>query len=64
ELANFALMAFSASSSSSDTEFDVISYQTGLESVEARLLVYKQNEYVFKENIKLLNIKVQLRDLL
>nr|GEW82591.1 ribonuclease H-like domain-containing protein [Tanacetum cinerariifolium] len=33
-----------------------------LESVEARLLVYKQNEYVFEENIKLLNIKVQLRD--
>nr|GEX42746.1 hypothetical protein [Tanacetum cinerariifolium] len=43
-------------------QFDVISYQTGLESVEARLLVYKQNEYVFEENIKLLNIKVQLRD--
>nr|GEY32268.1 hypothetical protein [Tanacetum cinerariifolium] len=51
---NFALMAFS-SSSSSDNEI-------GLESVEARLLVYKQNELVFKENIKLLNIKVQLRD--
>nr|GFC04016.1 hypothetical protein [Tanacetum cinerariifolium] len=30
--------------------------------VEARLLVYKQNESVLKENIKLLNIKVQLRD--
>nr|GEV37656.1 hypothetical protein [Tanacetum cinerariifolium] len=43
-------------------QFDVISYQTGLESVEAGLLVYKQNEYVFEENIKLLNIKVQLRD--
>nr|GEZ69715.1 reverse transcriptase domain-containing protein [Tanacetum cinerariifolium] len=34
----------------------------GLESVEARLLVYKQNESVLEENIKLLNIKVQLRD--
>nr|GEW95467.1 uncharacterized mitochondrial protein AtMg00810-like [Tanacetum cinerariifolium] len=33
-----------------------------LESVEARLLVYKQNEFVFEENIKLLNIEVQLRD--
>nr|GEZ69546.1 hypothetical protein [Tanacetum cinerariifolium] len=91
---NFALMAFTSSSSnsSSDNEvsscskscskaysqlqtqydtltenfrksqFDVMSYQTGLESVEARLLVYKQNEYVFEENIKLLNIDVQLRD--
>nr|GEZ52913.1 hypothetical protein [Tanacetum cinerariifolium] len=36
--------------------------QTGLESVEARLLVYKQNESVFEENIKMLNIEVQLRD--
>nr|GEV09543.1 putative ribonuclease H-like domain-containing protein [Tanacetum cinerariifolium] len=53
EPANFALMAFS--SSSSDNE-------TSLESVEAKLLVYKQNESVFEENIKLLNIEVQLRD--
>nr|GEW99415.1 hypothetical protein [Tanacetum cinerariifolium] len=44
------------------SQFDVISYQTGLESVGARLLVYKQNESVFEENIKLLNIEVQLRD--
>nr|GEV02967.1 retrovirus-related Pol polyprotein from transposon TNT 1-94 [Tanacetum cinerariifolium] len=44
------------------SQFDVISYQTGLESVEARLLVYKQNESVFEENIKVLNIEVQLRD--
>nr|GEV31793.1 ribonuclease H-like domain-containing protein [Tanacetum cinerariifolium] len=35
---------------------------TGLESVEARLLVYKQNESVLEENIKLINIEVQLRD--
>nr|GEX70951.1 hypothetical protein [Tanacetum cinerariifolium] len=39
-----------------------MSYQTGLESVEARLLVYKQNKSVLEENIKLLNIEVQLRD--
>nr|GEX35068.1 ribonuclease H-like domain-containing protein [Tanacetum cinerariifolium] len=36
--------------------------QKRLESVEARLLVYKQNESVLEENIKLLNIEVQLRD--
>nr|GFA97917.1 hypothetical protein [Tanacetum cinerariifolium] len=94
EPTNFALMAFSSSSSNSSSnnevsscskacskayshlqtqydtltenfrksQFDVISYQTGLESVEARLLVYKQNESVLEENIKLLNIEVQLRD--
>nr|GFB00260.1 ribonuclease H-like domain-containing protein [Tanacetum cinerariifolium] len=44
------------------SQFVVISYQTGLESVKARILVYKQNESVLEENIKLLNIKVQLRD--
>nr|GEZ74198.1 hypothetical protein [Tanacetum cinerariifolium] len=49
EPTNFSLLAFSSSSSnlSSDCEFrksqfDVMSYQTGLESVEARLLLYKQ----------------------
>nr|GEW52110.1 hypothetical protein [Tanacetum cinerariifolium] len=65
EPTNYALMAFSSSSSSSNNEklkFDVISYQAGLESVEARLLVYKQNEYVFEEDIKLLKFEVQLRD--
>nr|GFA16879.1 hypothetical protein [Tanacetum cinerariifolium] len=54
---NFALMAFSSSSSNSSSD-----NETGLESVEARLLVYKQNESVLEENIKLLNIEVQLRD--
>nr|GEY60264.1 hypothetical protein [Tanacetum cinerariifolium] len=49
EPANFALMAFSSISSSDN--------KTGLESVEARLLVYKQNESVFEENIKMLNIE-------
>nr|GFB31670.1 hypothetical protein [Tanacetum cinerariifolium] len=44
------------------SQFDVMSYQTGLESVEARLLVYKQNESILEENIKLFNIEVQLRD--
>nr|GEV86257.1 hypothetical protein [Tanacetum cinerariifolium] len=44
------------------SQFDVISYKTGLESVEARLLVYHQNETVFEEDIKLLKLEVQLRD--
>nr|GEU44484.1 hypothetical protein [Tanacetum cinerariifolium] len=44
------------------SQFDVISYKTGLESVEARLLVCQQNESVFEEDIKLLKLEVQLRD--
>nr|GFB51289.1 hypothetical protein [Tanacetum cinerariifolium] len=58
EPTNFALIAFSSSSSNSSSD-----NETGLESVEARLLVYKQNESVLEENIKLLNIEVQLRDI-
>nr|GEX72879.1 hypothetical protein [Tanacetum cinerariifolium] len=63
EPTNYALMAFtSLSSFSSDNEFDVISYKTGLDSVEDRILVYQQNETVFEEDIKLLKLDVQLRD--
>nr|GFB15434.1 hypothetical protein [Tanacetum cinerariifolium] len=36
------------------SQFDVLSYKTSLESVEARIVVYQQNENVFKEDIKLL----------
>nr|GEW04176.1 putative ribonuclease H-like domain-containing protein [Tanacetum cinerariifolium] len=93
EPTNYALMAFTSSSSlSSDNEvapcskacskayatlqshydkltndlrksqFDVLSYKTGLESVEARLVVYQHNEAVFEEDIKLLKLDVMLRD--
>nr|GEU86453.1 ribonuclease H-like domain-containing protein [Tanacetum cinerariifolium] len=44
------------------SQFDVLSYQIGLESIEARLLVYQQNETIFEENIKLLKLDVELRD--
>nr|GEY10057.1 hypothetical protein [Tanacetum cinerariifolium] len=46
EPTNYALMAFSSSSF----------------LLTMRLLVYQQNEYVFEEDIKLLKLKVQLRD--
>ncbi|GKF22148.1 hypothetical protein Tco_0074470, partial [Tanacetum coccineum] len=82
---NFALMAYSSTSSNSEVSIDLnysssclenfkilkeqneqllkdlrtskitaITYKTGLESVEARLLVYKKNESVYEEDIKLL----------
>nr|GEW95770.1 hypothetical protein [Tanacetum cinerariifolium]GEW95774.1 hypothetical protein [Tanacetum cinerariifolium] len=93
EPTNYALMAFTSStSSSSDNEvasyskactkayatlqshydkltndlrksqFDVLSYKTGLESVEARLVIYQQNETVFEEDIKWLKLDLMLRD--
>ncbi|GJV30276.1 putative ribonuclease H-like domain-containing protein, partial [Tanacetum coccineum] len=49
---NFALMAYS--STSSNSKLNAIAYKTGLESVEARLLVYKKNESVYEEDIKVL----------
>nr|GEV98742.1 putative ribonuclease H-like domain-containing protein [Tanacetum cinerariifolium] len=96
EPTNYALMAFTSSSSSSSpgsdsevalcskacskayatlqshydkltvdfrkSQFDVLSYKSGLEYVEARLVVYQQNENVFEEDIKLLKLNVMLRD--
>nr|GFB51318.1 hypothetical protein [Tanacetum cinerariifolium] len=94
EPTNFALMAFTSSSSNSSSnnevsscskacskaysqlqtqydtltenfhksQFDVISYQTGLESVEAILLVYKQNEQKLdttKKERDALNMKLE-----
>nr|GEU69305.1 hypothetical protein [Tanacetum cinerariifolium] len=44
------------------SQFDVLSYKTGLESIEARLVVYQQNKNVFEEDIKLLKLDVMLRD--
>nr|GEZ35990.1 retrovirus-related Pol polyprotein from transposon TNT 1-94 [Tanacetum cinerariifolium] len=44
------------------SQINVLSYQAGLESLEARLVVYKQNESILEENIKMLNNEVQARD--
>ncbi|GJR93388.1 ribonuclease H-like domain-containing protein [Tanacetum coccineum] len=95
---NFALMAYSLTSSSSSTNSKVsndsncfssclecvkdlkeqneqlvkdlrtarisdVSYKTSLESVEARLVVFKKNKSVYKKDIKLLKHEIYLRDL-
>nr|GEW89948.1 ribonuclease H-like domain-containing protein [Tanacetum cinerariifolium] len=44
------------------SQFDVLSYKTGLESVEARIVVYQQNDNAFEEDIKLLKLDVMHRD--
>ncbi|GJS15320.1 putative ribonuclease H-like domain-containing protein [Tanacetum coccineum] len=41
---------------------NVGAYKAGLESVEARLDVYKKNEAVFKDNIKILKLDIMLID--
>nr|GEU67248.1 putative ribonuclease H-like domain-containing protein [Tanacetum cinerariifolium] len=40
----------------------LVSQCDGLESVEARIVVYQQNETLFEEDIKLLKLDVMLRD--
>ncbi|GJW73749.1 ribonuclease H-like domain-containing protein [Tanacetum coccineum] len=71
----FALMAHtssgSSSSSSSDTErevlnkanLEIIGYQIGLESLEARIVVHEKNEAVYEENIVFLKYDVQVKDI-
>ncbi|GJX08177.1 ribonuclease H-like domain-containing protein [Tanacetum coccineum] len=54
EGSNFALMAYS--SSSSDLE-------TGLESVEEKLEVYKANESIYSQDIKVLKFEIECKDI-
>ncbi|GJU97630.1 hypothetical protein Tco_1326901 [Tanacetum coccineum] len=44
------------------SKLNTIAYKIGLESVEARLLVYKKNESVYKEDIKVLKRDIHLRE--
>ncbi|GKE25071.1 hypothetical protein Tco_1436583 [Tanacetum coccineum] len=60
---NFAPMAYSSTSLSSFTNSEVSNELNCLESVEARLLVFKKNESVYEEDIKLLKREIYLRDL-
>ncbi|GJY16931.1 ribonuclease H-like domain-containing protein [Tanacetum coccineum] len=64
----------SSSSSSSNTEFDqqrkvlskanleIIAYQLGLESLEARIVLHQKNEAVYEEDIAFLKYDVKVRD--
>ncbi|GKC45407.1 ribonuclease H-like domain-containing protein [Tanacetum coccineum] len=52
----------SLSSDYKKSQFNLVSYKAGLESVEARLAHYKKNEVVFEESINVLNLEVKLRD--
>nr|GEV52336.1 hypothetical protein [Tanacetum cinerariifolium] len=44
------------------SQLNVGAYKAGLESVEAILNVYKKNEAIFKEDIKILKLDIMLRD--
>ncbi|GJS31834.1 putative ribonuclease H-like domain-containing protein [Tanacetum coccineum] len=52
----------SLSSDYKKSQFNLVSYKTGLQSVEDRLVHYKKNEVVFEESINVLKLEVKLRD--
>nr|GEY53253.1 hypothetical protein [Tanacetum cinerariifolium] len=45
-----------------NSQIDVLSFQASLESVEARLVMYKQNESILQENINMLKNEEEARD--
>ncbi|GJY14843.1 ribonuclease H-like domain-containing protein [Tanacetum coccineum] len=59
---NFALMAYSFTSSNFEVSNDSNYSSSCLESVEARLLVYKKNESVYEEDIKVLKRDIHFRE--
>ncbi|GKC13277.1 hypothetical protein Tco_1010059 [Tanacetum coccineum] len=44
------------------SQFNLVSYKAGLESVEARLVHYKKIEIVLEDSINVLKLEVRLRD--
>ncbi|GKB57390.1 putative ribonuclease H-like domain-containing protein [Tanacetum coccineum] len=45
------------------SNLEIIGYQIGLESLEARIVVHEKNEAVYEENIAFLKYDVQVRDI-
>ncbi|GJV76633.1 ribonuclease H-like domain-containing protein [Tanacetum coccineum] len=45
------------------SNLEIIGYQMGLESLEARIVVHEKNEAVYEENIKILKHDVQVKDI-
>ncbi|GKC21285.1 retrovirus-related pol polyprotein from transposon TNT 1-94 [Tanacetum coccineum] len=44
------------------SKINAITYKTGLESIKLRLLVYKKNEFVYEEDMKLLKREIYLKE--
>ncbi|GJS81220.1 ribonuclease H-like domain-containing protein [Tanacetum coccineum] len=66
---DFALMAYLSSGSSvhqaqilSKANLEIIAYQLGLESLEARIGLHQKNEVVYEEDITFLKYDVKVRD--
>nr|GEV14390.1 ribonuclease H-like domain-containing protein [Tanacetum cinerariifolium] len=61
---NYTLMAYtSLTSDSKKSELMVLAYKTGLKSVEERLEFFKKNESIYLEDIKVLKVKIQMKEI-
>nr|GEU70011.1 hypothetical protein [Tanacetum cinerariifolium] len=45
------------------SELMVLGYKTGLQSVEKRLECFKKNEFIYLEDIKILKVKIKMKDI-
>ncbi|GJR99771.1 uncharacterized mitochondrial protein-like protein [Tanacetum coccineum] len=63
EVPNYALMAYSSSSSDSEVSIDSKCYKEGLRSVEEKLEYYKNNESIYVENINGLKWDIQVGEI-
>ncbi|GKD39752.1 ribonuclease H-like domain-containing protein, partial [Tanacetum coccineum] len=61
---NYALMAYSSLSSDFEKlKLMAIAYKSGLESVEEKLEVYKANESIYTQDIKVLKFEIECKDI-
>ncbi|GKD48525.1 ribonuclease H-like domain-containing protein, partial [Tanacetum coccineum] len=72
-ITNFALMAYTSQAlqkqygqqceALNKSNLEIIGYQMGLESLEARIVVHEKNEAVYEEKIEFLKYDVQVKDI-
>ncbi|GJS11551.1 hypothetical protein Tco_0368347 [Tanacetum coccineum] len=72
-ITNFALMSYTSEAlqkqydqqreALNKSNLEIIGYQMGLESLEARIVVHEKNEAVYEENIAFLKYDVQVKDI-
>ncbi|GJX85460.1 ribonuclease H-like domain-containing protein [Tanacetum coccineum] len=67
-ITNFALMAYTSQydqqrEALNKSNLEIIGYQMGLESLEAKIVVHEKNEAVYEEDIAFLKYDVQVKDI-
>ncbi|GKA56222.1 ribonuclease H-like domain-containing protein [Tanacetum coccineum] len=67
DITNFALMAYTSSlikrEALNKSNLEIIGYQMGFESLEARIVIHQKNKAVYEEDIAFLKYDVQVKDM-